>query len=178
MSRRFSDLPRLRDPGRVAILEVDRVVALCREGLTARSVLDVGTGTGLFAEAFAEQGLEVAGIDVNPKMVEAAQRYVPQARFDQAPAEAIPFPDGAFDLVLLGLVLHETDDPLRALAEARRVARDRVSVLEWPYQEGRHGPPLAHRLTSEQVADLARSAGLQAMESLPLTHIVLYRLDL
>jgi len=34
----------------------------------------------------------------------------------------MPFPDGAFDLVFMGLLLHEADDNLAALREAQRVA--------------------------------------------------------
>ena len=48
--RRFNGAAdRLRAADRVARLEVPRVVALSLAGLTATSVLDVGTGTGIFA---------------------------------------------------------------------------------------------------------------------------------
>jgi ubiquinone/menaquinone biosynthesis C-methylase UbiE len=167
----------LRSPGRVEVLEGPRVVTLCLAGIVARTVLDVGTGTGIFAEQFAAQGLQVFGIDANPAMLEIARRYVPGAQFELAPAEAIPYPDGAADLVFLGLVLHETDDPLQALKEARRVARQRAAVLEWPYGDTEHGPPLAHRLPPESVAALARAAGFAQVETLPLAHLVLYRLS-
>jgi ubiquinone/menaquinone biosynthesis C-methylase UbiE len=167
----------LRSPIRIGLLEVERVVELCLETFAAKSVLDVGTGTGLFAEAFASQGLEVAGIDASREMIESAQRYVPQGHFRQAPAEAIPYSDDAFDLVFLGHVLHEADDPLKALKEARRVARVGVAVLEWPYQAEEHGPPLAHRIKPEEVARLAQMAGFQKVETLPLMHMVLYRLS-
>jgi ubiquinone/menaquinone biosynthesis C-methylase UbiE len=176
--RRFHGrLELLRSPDRLALLEVQPVVSLCLEGIAARSVLDVGTGTGVFAEAFVAQGLEVTGIDANANMIEAAQRLVPHARFEQAPVEDIPLPDGAFDLVFLGLVLHEADDALQALCEARRVARMRVAVLEWPYQEQEQGPPLAHRLRSEQIEAMALAAGFLQVEALPLAHLVLYRLS-
>ena len=56
-------IERLRAPERVARLEVERVVDLCLEGVEIKNVLDVGTGSGLFAGAFFERGLEVAGID-------------------------------------------------------------------------------------------------------------------
>lgn len=177
--RRFAGGPEmLRSPRRVQFLEVDRVIDLCLEAFAARSVLDVGTGTGLFAEGFAARGLKVAGIDANPAMVEAARRYVSQEEFQQAPAEAIPYPNCAFDLVFLGLVLHEADDRLQALQEARRVARVGVAVLEWPYREGEHGPPLAHRLRPEEVTVLAQATGFSQVETLHLTHLVLYRLSI
>ena len=53
--RRFTgDVERLRAPERIARLEVDRVVNLCLEGTRVDNVLDVGTGSGIFAEAFSE----------------------------------------------------------------------------------------------------------------------------
>jgi ubiquinone/menaquinone biosynthesis C-methylase UbiE len=175
--QRFHGAPdRLRSPQRLALLEVDRTVALCLEGLAAQKVLDVGTGTGIFAEAFAGQGLAVTGVDVNPEMLRVAQQYVPGGTFRRAPAEALPFPDGSFDLVFMGLVLHEADDPARALAEARRVARARVAVLEWPHARGSYGPPLAHRIRPEEIVRLAEDAGLYGADATSLQHLVLWRL--
>ena len=175
--RRFDGaIERLRTPERIARLEVERTVALSVEGLAAQSLLDVGTGSGLFAEAFQKQGLAVSGVDVNAQMVQVASQLVPGGDFKIAPAEALPFPVGAFDLVFMGVVFHETDDALQALREARRVARQRVVILEWPYQEEEFGPPLAHRLRPEEVAALAYKAGFEKIETLHLDHMVLYRL--
>ncbi len=49
---------RLRAPDRLARIEVPRVVTLSTEGIVVERVLDIGTGTGVFAEAFAAQGVE------------------------------------------------------------------------------------------------------------------------
>lgn len=175
--RRFhSAADQLRAPDRIARLDVSRVVALSLAGLTATRVLDVGTGTGVFAEAFAAAGLDVTGIDTNAELLAVAAGYAPTAQFKGAPAEQIPFPDGAFDLVFLGHVLHEADDPLAALREAYRVTRHRVAVLEWPYREEPHGPPLAYRLKPATVAELAARAGFQSVEASQLEHMDLYRL--
>ncbi len=145
------DIERLRDPKRLALLEADCVVALTLDGIEAKNVLDVGVGSGIFAHAFAARGLAVAGIDTNPEMIPIARKYVPGGDLRQASAEALPYPEHSFDLVFLGFVLHETDDAVKTLSEARRVARKRVAILEWPYLEEEGGPPLAHRLKSEQV---------------------------
>jgi ubiquinone/menaquinone biosynthesis C-methylase UbiE len=175
--RRFQgEADRLRTPERLALLEVPRVAALSREGLTVESALDVGTGTGIFAEAFAAGGLVVTGIDVNVDLLAVAHEHVPTAHFKEAPAERLPFADRSFDLVFLGHVLHETDDALAALTEARRVTRRRVAILEWPYREEPKGPPLAHRLKPEMVADLAIRAGFQDVETIHLEHMDFYRL--
>ena len=167
---------RLRAPERVARLEVERVVTLCLEAADLKSVLDVGVGSGLFAEAFVQHGLEVAGVDVNPEMIVAAKRFVPKGDFRESTAEELPFPDRSFDLTFFGLVMHESDEPLNVLQEARRVSRQRICILEWPYLEGEFGPPLAHRLNPTQIADLVQNAGFAHLESIPLTYLVLYRL--
>jgi len=53
---------RLRLPERLAILEVDKVTALALQGIAARTILDVGTGSGIFAEAFAARGTKFASL--------------------------------------------------------------------------------------------------------------------
>jgi ubiquinone/menaquinone biosynthesis C-methylase UbiE len=175
--RRFSGEPdRLRSPKRLALLEVERVVALSIQDLTIKSVLDIGTGTGVFAEAFSKRGFEVTGIDTNTELLAVARSYVPHSRFQIAPAEEIPFEASFFDLVFLGHVLHETDNPITALREARRVARNRVAVLEWPYRKDEQGPPLEHRLTPETIEDLANKAGFLNAERLQLAYMDFYRL--
>ena len=156
-------------------MEVSRVVELSCEGLTVKAMLDVGTGTGLFAEAFAALGIAVTGIDVNAELLAVAGKLVSAGRFLEAPAESLPFPDKSFDLVFLGLVLHETDDPLAVLKEARRVARHRAAILEWAYREEPHGPPLEHRLKPQTIADLARSAGYAKVETINLRHLDFHR---
>ena len=167
---------RLRTPERVARLEVERVVALCLEAVDIKSVLDVGVGSGLFAEAFVQYGLEVAGVDVNPDMIVAAKQFVPKGDFRESTAEALPYPVASFDLVFFGLLLHESDEPLKVLQEARRVSHQRVGILEWSYQVSEFGPPLAHRMNPIEITNLTRQAGFTSLENIPLTHLSFYRL--
>jgi ubiquinone/menaquinone biosynthesis C-methylase UbiE len=173
---RFDQIERLRSPERVAHLEVERVADQVLSTPPARSLLDIGTGTGLFAEAFYKRGLTVAGIDVNPKMLEAARHYLPGAVLRQATAEEIPFPDHSFDIVFMGLVFHETDDLLKSLQEARRVASQRVAVLEWPYRAEDFGPGLEERIPPEEMASLSKQAGFEELKTSPLEKLVLYLL--
>ena len=177
--KRFDgDIARLRNPARVEMLEVERVVNLCLEKTQLKNVLDIGTGSGLFAEAFARLGLDVSGIDANSEMLKAASEHIPAGNFKEGIAEVLPYPDGSFDLVFFGLVLHETDEPLKAIQEARRVALKRICILEWPYRETEFGPPLTDRLKSETITDFAQQAGCKKIETLNLTNTVLYRLSI
>jgi ubiquinone/menaquinone biosynthesis C-methylase UbiE len=167
---------RLSAPERLARLQVDTVVGLCLEGAAVGSVLDAGTGTGIFAAAFTARGLRVTGVDINAELLRQARAEVPGAEFQAADLERLPMAEKSFDLVFLGLVLHETDDPLAALREARRVAKARVAVLEWPYRREEHGPPLEHRLPPDRIRQLAQEAGYSRVESLGLAHTDLYLL--
>jgi SAM-dependent methyltransferase len=110
-------------------------------------------------------------------MVTAARQFVPQGDFREAPAEALPYPDGSFDLVFMGLLLHESDEPRKVLQEARRVTCRQVCILEWPYLEEEFGPPLAHRLKPADIAEMSRQAGFARLETVQLNHLVLYRLN-
>lgn len=176
--KRFNgDFARLRSAARQELLEVERVVDLVLNGIKPVSMLDIGTGTGLFAEAFARNGVKISGIDANPEMVAVAQQMVPQGNFKEAIAESIPFPEGVFDLVFMGLVWHETDNPAKALQEALRVCVNRVAILEWPYQEGTAGPPLSDRINSQKAEQLIHEAGFKNFDSVRLLNTVLYIID-
>jgi ubiquinone/menaquinone biosynthesis C-methylase UbiE len=178
--RRFNrEIERLREPDRIARLEVQRVIDLALENLPEpRSALDVGTGTGVFAEQFAVRGLQVTGLDANPAMLPAAWQYVPSGIFKEGEAEKLPFADKAFDLVFMGLLLHETDDAQAAVSEAQRVGRKRLAILEWPDEDQPVGPPRPHRLTVEKITALAKKAGFKGVKQVRLETLVLYLLDI
>ncbi len=171
-------IERLQRPERLAALEVPRVVGLCLDGVAATTLLDVGCGSGIFAGTFCGRGLFCTGLDLNEGMLRATREAAPATRVAQAAAENLPFTDASFDMAFMAHVLHEVDDPAIALAECARVARRRVAVLEWPYEEGTMGPPLAHRLKPEDVAAAGKRAGLVTITPVVLKSVVLYLMDL
>ncbi len=63
------------------------------------------------------------------------KRYRQCGTFRQAVVEDLPLQAGEFDLVFMGLVLHETDDALAALRETFWVGTQRVAILEWPDED-------------------------------------------
>jgi ubiquinone/menaquinone biosynthesis C-methylase UbiE len=170
------NLEKLRSRERIQMLEIDRVVEFSLEAIQAHSVLDVGTGSAIFAEAFAKKDLAVSGIDINEKMIAEAQKYVPTAKFRIGKAESLPYLDSEFDVVFLGHVLHESENIGKVLEEAKRVAKQRVIVLEWPYIQEEQGPPLAHRLKAEEIIEASEKAGYSSIEKKALTHMVLFRM--
>ncbi len=168
-------IERLRSPERLERLEVDRVVKLCLDG-NISSVLDIGTGSALFAEAFHKHGFKVSGIDANPEMIAAAKQHLADGEFQIAPAENIPFEDGSFDITFFGVVFHEVDDYSKALGEAFRVSTTGTYLLEWNYTEEEYGPPLAHRLKPDFIKKIANETGYKRFEEIKLNKLVLYKL--
>ncbi len=93
-------------------------------GVTRGSnVLDVGTGPGIAAAAVVARGGEVIGTDFSDAMLAEARRRYPEIEFRQASADALPFEDGTFDVVVSNLVFHHLGQPEQALQEAYRVLR-------------------------------------------------------
>ncbi len=168
---------RLRTPERVERLEIERVVNSSLEGKKIQSVLDIGTGSGLFAEAFHKRSLTVAGVDSNPSMVSAANNFLPDSVIKLAPAEVLPFNDKSFDMTFFGVVFHEVDNYQKALQEAYRVSLNRTAILEWDYKVEDFGPPIEHRLRSEFIKNLADEAGYTNFSVIKLKSLVLYLLD-
>ena len=96
-------------------------------------VLDVGTGPGPVAAGAARRGASVTGVDVSPAMVALARRRHPGVDFRTASAEALPFGDGAFDVVVGNFALLHLGRPERAAAEFARVLRagGRLGLTVW-----------------------------------------------
>ena len=93
-----------------------------------RRALDLGTGTGAGALLIAARfpDAEVVGVDLSAGMVAEAERKIAPAlrgrvRFEQADAAALPFADGAFDLVAHGNMIPFWDELARVVAPGGRV---------------------------------------------------------
>ncbi|MDD3147480.1 MAG: class I SAM-dependent methyltransferase [Candidatus Riflebacteria bacterium] len=167
--RRFTgDIDKLRNAERVERLQMNRVLPYCLAGIAAKSAVDIGTGTGLFAEAFYKEGLKVCGVDCNSEFLNVARQLLPEIEFFEAPAERLPLADQSADLVFMGHVLHETDDAAAAMREAFRVTRRRLAVLEWPYVDQPVGPPIDHRIKVENIRQLGEAAGFSVCDVIQL----------
>lgn len=167
--RRFTgEIDKLRSAERRERLQIDRVINYALAGIDARDVVDVGTGTGLFAEAFQNRGLTVKAVDCNAEFLKIAAGLLPEVDFQQATAEKLPYDKGSCDLVFMGHVLHEADDAAMAMREAFRVTRHRLAVLEWPYLEQQVGPPLEHRMPVEKIKELGEQAGFTSCDVIQL----------
>ncbi|AEV16803.1 MAG: class I SAM-dependent methyltransferase [Thermus sp.] len=85
------------------------------------SLLEVGAGTGYWLGRLPYP--KKVGVEPSSAMLRVGRKRVPEAEWVAARGEALPFPEGAFDLVLLFTVLEFVEDVERVLAEAKRVRR-------------------------------------------------------
>jgi ubiquinone/menaquinone biosynthesis C-methylase UbiE len=169
------EIEQLRSPERREKLEAEKIADLIANE-SINSLIDIGTGSGLFAEEFSKRNIKVIGIDSNSDMIEAAKSLVPGVEFHVASAEALPFDDKTFDTAFMGVVFHEVDDYMKTLQEARRVSVKAVYILEWKYINEDFGPPLEHRLSREFIEQQAVNAGFTKVEVNELKNLVLYKL--
>ncbi|WP_026275684.1 class I SAM-dependent methyltransferase [Salinispora tropica] len=90
-----------------------------------RRVLDAGCGSGPLSEALRAKGAIVTGFDSSPAMVELARTRLGEDADLQVADISLPLPfaDGAFDDVVVSLVLHYLQDWGAALSELRRVLK-------------------------------------------------------
>ena len=133
---------------------------LC-EALDVRSgqkVLDVAAGNGNVSLAAARRWCDVTATDYVPALLERARERAAAERLDmtfrEADAEALPFPDGSFDVVVSTFGVMFTPDQGRAASELARVCKPggKIGLANWTPQGfigqvfktmGKHVPPPA-----------------------------------
>ncbi|HTI35844.1 MAG TPA: methyltransferase domain-containing protein [Miltoncostaea sp.] len=104
-------------------------------------VLDVGCGPGALTAgliaAVGETG-RVAAVEPSEVFAAACRARLPEADVRLAPAEALPFPDGSFDVVLAQLVVNFMADAEAGVREMARVVRPggTVAACVWDYADG------------------------------------------
>ena len=96
--------------------------------LKPASLCDVGCGAGPLIAYARPAGIAATGIE--PDAGKVAEAKVAGLDVRSGTAESLPFPDGSFDLVTFENSLHHVADIRRALAEALRVARRAVVVVD------------------------------------------------
>jgi demethylmenaquinone methyltransferase/2-methoxy-6-polyprenyl-1,4-benzoquinol methylase len=100
-------------------------------------ILDVATGTGAQAFAFADNAGEVVGIDLSEAMLRIARRQnrFPNVTFQQADAAELPFDDETFNASCVSFALHEMPISIRerVIREMARVTKPGGSVTVVDY---------------------------------------------
>ena len=90
------------------------------------TVLDVACGGGIVVCAFAPHLRHATGIDVTPAMLErasalAAEKGLANVTWQEGEVERLPYPDGAFTIVVTRFAMHHFLDPAAVFREMVRV---------------------------------------------------------
>jgi ubiquinone/menaquinone biosynthesis C-methylase UbiE len=138
--------------------DVGVLARLCEAAqLTAHSrVLDVACGPGIVVEALARVAGEVVACDLTPEMLTKTEQRCAAAgltnvRCRLGSAEALPFEDAAFDVVVSRSAFHHFPDPTAALGEMVRVCRADGRII------------IVDVTTSEQAEDAALHNALETL---------------
>jgi ubiquinone/menaquinone biosynthesis C-methylase UbiE len=127
----------------------------------ARSVLDVGCGTGFLGFELAARGRKVVGIDFAPAMIAEARRKAGErgiaVTFEEGDAERLRFDRASFDLVISRHLLWTLPHPEAAIDEWVRVLRPGGRLVVIDSQPAAAGglPPRENARTSEEYAAIA-----------------------
>jgi SAM-dependent methyltransferase len=146
---------------------------------TNYTVLDLATGTGILAGAFAERGHQTAGYDFAEKMLNRARRKFPLVEFrhfDLFNLENLA--SGSYDITAMGYFLHGIDPQFRKqiLFHAARIARKYVIIFDYCCQgsllvrfiEWLEGPHYDQFIESKRSEEF-ESAGLVIEEEINLS---------
>jgi SAM-dependent methyltransferase len=131
-------------------------------------VLDVATGPGYVAEAFARSAREVVGVDLTEAMLAIAtertrQRRIRNISFRVADVRNLPFDREQFDVVVCRLAVHHFEHPAQVLAEMVRVCRTSGTVLIEDIFGSEHPDRAAYQDRFESLRDPSH------VRALPLT---------
>jgi len=137
-----------------------------------RSHLDIGTGTGRILMLLAPRVQSAVGVDNSRAMLAIARDRVSRAGLSNvslrlADLYNLPLADNSVDLVTIHLVLHYTDAPEQAVAEASRVLRPggRLIIADFaPHSHEELRTQHEHRrlgFADEEVRQWFENTGLQ-----------------
>lgn len=165
---------------RLADIDLDAMLGGLDLGGDA-AVLDLGCGAGRLSGLLAERFIAVVGVDVSPRMIEAAKVLHPERptlRYVVSDGVRLPFPRGSFDLVMAFAVLQHLDPTLvqAALCSVRRVLKPggRVRVQAWlgqPQDRAPAGDTLRIRTwTEDELHRWMAAAGLRVTDVSPMPY--------
>jgi SAM-dependent methyltransferase len=150
------------------LLERPAVRSMIPGTLNGAVVLDAGCGSGAQAQWLLDQGAEVVGFDLSPRMIEEAERRCSgRGRFLVADlAMPLPLEAASLDGITCSLALHYVADltvPFRSFASALRPGGWAVISLDHPL-----APPLPGQrggyFDTERVSDTWRKAGVEVCQ--------------
>ena len=149
---------------------INRLVAAAHLSGNER-VLDIATGPGYIAEAFARVAREAIGVDLTAAMLAIAEertreRGMKNVSFRMGDVQNLPFEREEFDVVVARLALHHMTNPAKVLQEMARVCRVRGTVLVEDIYGSEHTERAAYQDRWEKLRDPSH------VRTLPISHLL------
>lgn len=119
--------------------------AAVADGVEAEKVLDLGAGTGKLARVLVERFPRVIAVEPLAAMRTLGARVVPEAKWLEGTAEAVPLPDASVDAAFAADAFHWFDAVAAARELARVIRPGGVAVIAFAHFDGgfEPGPPPA-----------------------------------
>jgi ubiquinone/menaquinone biosynthesis C-methylase UbiE len=172
MTHKFDirNIDRLNNPKRLEILDLHKVISHFNlEGNI--TLVDIGTGAGIFAEAFLKQLPEARcyALDIRQEAIEWIKanretyregRLIPQLMEESR----IPLEDNTADFAFMITLHHELEEPVELMKECRRILKPggKLLVADWRNDDNKSGgAPHHHRIEPELAISHLKFAGFE-----------------
>lgn len=131
-------------------------------GLTKHDIVaDIGCGIGYFTIPASEIGDKVYAMDISNEMLEDVKEKCKELNIDNVEIVKteeydLKIPNEYVSFSILVNVLHEIEDKKRLLKEIIRISKkgSKIAIIEWDKKVTEMGPPVDHRLSKEDIANL------------------------
>jgi len=170
MSHKFNirNIDRLNNPKRLEILDLQKVISHFKlEG--SITLVDIGTGAGIFAEAFLKllPGARCYALDIRNEAVEWIRnnreayktgRLIPRLMEESR----IPLEDNIADFLFMITLHHELEEPIELMKECSRILKPggKLLIADWR-KDAEAGPPRQHRIEPELAISHLQKAGFE-----------------
>ena len=162
----------------------EKMYALIRPIVKAKTVLELAAGTGMIAKNIVNAAAHIEATDASAEMIAEAKRDNLSAKlhFSVQDMFRLPYADGSFDAVIVSNALHIVPQPEKALREIRRMLKDDGVLIAPTFTHAGNsfsgkvraffmklaGFPLHSRWTSEKYLTFLRQNGWTVRKSVVL----------
>ena len=125
----------------------------------ARSVLEVGIGTGRIAVLLAARGVKVTGVDISTAMLQKLREKRHDVGVVLAESSSLPFRPASFDAVIFSHILHLVPDATAAVAAAAACLRPGGILLNCEHTYGEYPEQGAGKRLNEIILEVTGRPG-------------------
>ena len=159
----------------------EKIYALIRPVVKAKTVLELATGTGLIAKHIVNAAAHIEATDASAEMILEAKRDNQSAKlhFSVQDMFSLPYAGNSFDVVIVSNALHIVPQPEKSLREIKRVLKDDGVLIAPTFTHAENslrgrikayfmrlaGFPLHSRWTSEEYLSFLRQNGWSVRKS-------------